>query len=89
MSDSCPTCKRYMHACHCREIEAVAAPLRAEVERLRATGADASVMLTAYGESTHALAELARVKGATQDEIDRAMLGEAYSADYPGEGGGS
>jgi Zn-dependent protease with chaperone function len=55
--------------------------LLAEIERLRATGADASAMLTAYGESTHALADLARSKGATQDEVDRAMLGDAYKAD--------
>lgn len=84
MSDSCSTCKRYKHACHCAEIEAVAGPLRAKVERLKAElkdwiarGAEASVVIDSYGEASHALVLLAKAKGATQEEIDAAWFAPA------------
>lgn len=49
--------------------------LRAALKGWVTKGAHASEMITAYGEVTKALVKLAKLKGATQAQIDRAMLG--------------
>lgn len=73
---SCPKCKRYPHACHCSEIEAATAELRAEVADWKARAEQQGEFTDAAVAMMRRVTELARTKGATQQEIDVAMLGE-------------
>ena len=45
---SCPKCKRYKHACHCAEVEAATAELRAEADAYRVRCESANVIIIRY-----------------------------------------